>query len=153
MPELPETFWGPENNKGVSQNIRPFIINVSKSVSYARKILLIHLSKLQFKVSLYLYLLHKMCMCMCACNYFLILDFLNKVIDDLKARLERKRELVPPLQNAAWTYGMSTTYLETVLEYWRTKYNWFERQALLNKYPQYMTNVQGNLLHLLSAAV
>lgn len=67
-----------------------------------------------------------------------------KTIDDLKQRLANKRELVEPLEDAAWTYGISTTYLKDVLEYWRTKYNWSERQALLNKYPQYVTNIQGN---------
>jgi len=62
----------------------------------------------------------------------------------LKERLEKRREFVPPLENVAWTYGISTIYLENILEYWRTKYNWSERQALLNKYPQYTTNIQGN---------
>jgi len=68
-----------------------------------------------------------------------------KVIDDLKDRLAKRREFTPPLENAAWSYGISTTYLEDVLEYWRTKYNWPERQKLLNNYPQYMTNIQGAL--------
>lgn len=71
--------------------------------------------------------------------------FFNKVIDDLKQRLTNRRELVEPLENAAWTYGISSTHLNDILEYWHTKYNWSERQALLNKYLQYKTNIQGNL--------
>ncbi|KAH0951508.1 hypothetical protein HN011_003406 [Eciton burchellii] len=100
VPRLPETFWGPEKNKGASQDIRPFIIDIPKST-----------------------------------------------IDDLKDRLAKRREFTPPLENAAWTYGISTTYLKDVLEYWRTKYNWPERQKLLNNYPQYMTNIQGLDIH------
>ncbi|XP_011691228.1 PREDICTED: juvenile hormone epoxide hydrolase 1-like [Wasmannia auropunctata] len=100
VPKLPETFWGPERNKGASEEVRPFVIKVPKSV-----------------------------------------------IDDLNERLKNRRELVEPLQDAAWTYGVSTTYLKDVLEYWRTKYNWTHREALLNKYPQYMTNIQGLDIH------
>lgn len=69
---------------------------------------------------------------------------MNKVIDDLNERLVKKRKLVEPLEDVAWTYGISTTYLNDIIEYWHTKYNWSERQTLLNKYPQYMTNIQGN---------
>ncbi|XP_018309198.1 juvenile hormone epoxide hydrolase 1 isoform X2 [Mycetomoellerius zeteki] len=100
VPNLPETFWGPEKNKEASKEVRSFTIAVSKSV-----------------------------------------------IDDLNERLKNRRELVEPLEDAAWTYGMNTTYLKDVLEYWSTNYNWSERQALLNKYPQYMTNVQGLDIH------
>ncbi|XP_014484117.1 PREDICTED: uncharacterized protein LOC106749308 [Dinoponera quadriceps] len=100
VPDLPETFWGPEKNKGASKEIRPFVINVPKSV-----------------------------------------------IDDLNQRLENAREFVEPLEDAAWTYGVSSTYLKDVVQYWRTKYNWTERQALLNKYPQYVTNIQGLNIH------
>ncbi|XP_012218175.1 juvenile hormone epoxide hydrolase 1 [Linepithema humile] len=100
IPNLPETFWGPEKNKGASKEIRPFVINISKSV-----------------------------------------------IDDLNERLAKRRELVEPLEDAAWTYGISSTYLKDILEYWQTKYNWSQRQALLNKYPQYVTNVQGLDIH------
>ncbi|XP_046418308.1 juvenile hormone epoxide hydrolase 1-like isoform X2 [Neodiprion fabricii] len=69
------------------------------------------------------------------------------VIDDLKTRLSRTRSLTKPLEGAAWTYGVNTGYLQTVLEYWREKYNWTERQALLNKYPQFKTNIQGLDIH------
>ncbi|XP_072764444.1 juvenile hormone epoxide hydrolase 1 [Anoplolepis gracilipes] len=100
VPDLPETFWGPEKNKEASKDIRSFVINVPKSV-----------------------------------------------IDDLNERLEKKRELVKPLEDVEWTYGISTIYLNDILEHWRTKYNWSERQALLNKYPQYITNIQGLDIH------
>lgn len=75
----------------------------------------------------------------------------NKVIDDLNERLAKKRELVEPLEGAAWTYGFSTTYLKDVIEYWRTQYNWTERMALLNKYPQFVTNIQGNISSVLDS--
>lgn len=61
----------------------------------------------------------------------------------MKYRLAHRRTYKKPLENVGWTYGISTKYLNTVLDYWRDKYNWTERQALLNKYPQFMTTIQG----------
>ncbi|XP_031835128.1 juvenile hormone epoxide hydrolase 1 [Nomia melanderi] len=71
----------------------------------------------------------------------------NTVLEDLKYRLAHRRPYVEPLEEAAWTYGISTKYLNTVLNYWKDKYNWTERQALLNKYPQFITNIQGLDIH------
>ncbi|KAL6429368.1 hypothetical protein ACFW04_008209 [Cataglyphis niger] len=76
-----------------------------------------------------------------------IINTPKSVIDDLNERLVKKRKLAEPLEDVAWTYGISTTYLDNILEHWRTKYNWTERQALLNKYPQYITNIQGLDIH------
>lgn len=75
------------------------------------------------------------------------IDVPASVIDDLKYRLEHRRPYVEPLEDAAWTYGISTKYLNTVLDYWKNKYNWTERQALLNKYPQFKTIIQGLDIH------
>ncbi|XP_015187740.1 PREDICTED: juvenile hormone epoxide hydrolase 1-like, partial [Polistes dominula] len=99
-PDLPETFWGPDKNKGASKEIRPFKIDVPQSV-----------------------------------------------LDDLNKRLENPRLNVEPLEGVAWTYGVPAPYLKNIIEYWRNKYNWNERQALLNKYPQFVTNIQGLNIH------
>ncbi|XP_076173256.1 juvenile hormone epoxide hydrolase 1 [Ptiloglossa arizonensis] len=71
----------------------------------------------------------------------------ESVIEDLKNRLAHRRPYVEPLEDAAWTYGISTKYLNTVLDYWKDKYKWNERQKLLNKYPQFKTNIQGLDIH------
>ncbi|KAI4493214.1 hypothetical protein M0802_009502 [Mischocyttarus mexicanus] len=99
-PNLPETFWGPEKNKAASKEIRPFVIDVPKSV-----------------------------------------------IDDLNKRLENPKLNIEPLEGVSWTYGLPAPYLKNIIDYWRTKYNWSERQALLNKYPQFVTNIQGLDIH------
>nr|XP_046470969.1 juvenile hormone epoxide hydrolase 1-like [Neodiprion pinetum] len=75
------------------------------------------------------------------------IDVPKEIIDDLNARLSRTRSLRKPLDSAGWTYGVNSEHLQTVLEYWRTKYNWTERQTLLNKYPQFKTNIQGLDIH------
>ncbi|XP_047356649.1 juvenile hormone epoxide hydrolase 1-like [Vespa velutina] len=99
-PDLPETFWGPEKNKAASKNVRPFKVDVPKSV-----------------------------------------------IDDLNKRLENPRLDVEPLEGVAWTYGVPAPYLKKIITYWHNKYNWTERQSLLNKYPQFVTNIQGLDIH------
>ncbi|XP_043510382.1 juvenile hormone epoxide hydrolase 1-like [Frieseomelitta varia] len=75
------------------------------------------------------------------------IDVPAKILDDLKYRLAHRRTYAAPLEGVAWTYGISTKYLNTVLDYWRDNYNWSERQALLNKYPQFITNIQGLDIH------
>lgn len=67
------------------------------------------------------------------------------MIDDLNERLDKTRNYVPPLENAAWTYGVSSNYFKNVINYWRNKYDWSKRQALLNKYPQFITTIQGKI--------
>ncbi|XP_076238703.1 juvenile hormone epoxide hydrolase 1 [Calliopsis andreniformis] len=75
------------------------------------------------------------------------IDVSSSVIEDLKYRLSHRRSYVEPLEDVAWTYGISSKYLNPVLDYWNNKYNWSERQALLNKYPQFVTNIQGLNIH------
>ncbi|XP_014218988.2 uncharacterized protein LOC106647206 [Copidosoma floridanum] len=75
------------------------------------------------------------------------IDVSKKVIDDLNDRLDKTRWPAEPLEGAAWTYGISSTYLKTVLKYWRHDYDWSKRQALLNRYPQFITKIQGLDVH------
>ncbi|KAL2728875.1 juvenile hormone epoxide hydrolase 1-like [Vespula squamosa] len=75
------------------------------------------------------------------------IDVPTSVIDDLNKRLENPRLNVEPLEGTAWTYGIPAPYLKKIISYWRNKYNWTERQALLNKYPQFVTNIQGLDIH------
>lgn len=42
---------------------------------------------------------------------------------------------------------MNTNLLTKIVEYWKTKYNWREREHFLNKYPQFKTNIQGLSIH------
>ncbi|XP_033323810.1 juvenile hormone epoxide hydrolase 1 [Megalopta genalis] len=75
------------------------------------------------------------------------IDVPASVIEDLKHRLATRRSYVQPLENVGWTYGISTEFLNSVLDHWKDKYNWTERQALLNKYPQFKTVIQGLDIH------
>lgn len=64
---------------------------------------------------------------------------------DLKFRLDRflKMPLTPPLENIGFQYGFNTDYLRSVIQYWKDKYNWLDRQKFLNSIPQFVTSVNG----------
>lgn len=62
-------------------------------------------------------------------------------------RLNATRSFHPPLEGIGFQYGFNTKYLQTVLDFWKTKYVWAERQTLLNSLPQYTTSVAGLKIH------
>lgn len=68
-------------------------------------------------------------------------------MDDLRHRLENAREFVAPLLGAKQEYGLNSTLLKEIVDYWKTDYKWSEREAYLNKYPQFTLKVQGLNLH------
>lgn len=72
-----------------------------------------------------------------------------QVITDLNGQLDRflRRVPTPPLENQGFQYGFNTDYLRTVVTFWRNKYQWKEREAYLNQFPQFKTNVNGLDLH------
>ncbi|RZC42038.1 juvenile hormone epoxide hydrolase-like protein, partial [Asbolus verrucosus] len=71
------------------------------------------------------------------------------VLKDLQQRLTNARTFVPPLEGIQQQYGINTKLLNNIVDYWRTKYNWREREKFLNQFPQYTVSVQGLRLHYL----
>nr|AMR44689.1 juvenile hormone epoxide hydrolase [Mylabris cichorii] len=73
----------------------------------------------------------------------------DEALEDLKNRLSNAKPLTHPLESIQHQYGINTKLLNEIIEFWRTKYNWREREAFLNKFPQYTVNVQGLRIHYL----
>ncbi|KAK5642982.1 hypothetical protein RI129_009149 [Pyrocoelia pectoralis] len=71
----------------------------------------------------------------------------DEVLSDLKHRLEIDRPYTPPLEGIQQQYGFNTNLLTEILEYWKNKYNWREREVFLNQFPQFKTNIQGLDIH------
>lgn len=79
------------------------------------------------------------------------------ILNDLKARLERELEvnssqspiprLPQPLEGIGFEYGFNSKFLQVVGKYWLEKYNWSERQKLLNQYPHFKTKIGGLDIH------
>jgi pimeloyl-ACP methyl ester carboxylesterase len=69
-------------------------------------------------------------------------------IDDLHIRLERTR-WPQQLPGVGWERGVPTGYLQELAEYWRTGYDWREREAELNQIPQFTTTIDDQTIHFL----
>ncbi|XP_063244853.1 juvenile hormone epoxide hydrolase 1-like [Bacillus rossius redtenbacheri] len=75
----------------------------------------------------------------------------QELLDDLNDRLELLPDLAPPLEGVGFEYGFNSEYLQEVVRHWHDKYNWREREALLNSLPQFKTYVDGLDLHFIHA--
>lgn len=73
--------------------------------------------------------------------------FHDKMIADLRYRLNNHRKPVPPLEGIGFEYGFNSNILDGWLQYWAEEYPFKEREIFLNKYPQYVTNIQGLDIH------
>src|SRR5687768_17437480 len=67
-------------------------------------------------------------------------------INDLNQRLSNTRwpcEMI----NEGWKKGAPTDYLKGLVDYWLNKFDWKKQEALLNKYPQFITEIDGQNIH------
>ncbi|GBP43024.1 Juvenile hormone epoxide hydrolase [Eumeta japonica] len=71
----------------------------------------------------------------------------NKMIEELINKLENRKNFTRSLRQSANRYGLNRDLLNDVLEYWHRSYDFRNREKVLNKYPQYVTNIQGLDIH------
>lgn len=67
-------------------------------------------------------------------------------LDDLRTRLLRAR-LPEAIPGVGWDYGVDMDYLRSLLDYWRTDYDWRAAEARLNEFDHFRTRIQGHLIH------
>jgi pimeloyl-ACP methyl ester carboxylesterase len=69
-------------------------------------------------------------------------------LDDLRRRLRAtrwpERECVDD-----WSQGIPLAYVQDVCAYWAEKYDWRAREARLNRFPQFRTQIDGLGIHFL----
>lgn len=72
-----------------------------------------------------------------------------EVIEKLRSKLNDPPTLVKPLEGAAFEYGFNSNRLQDILKYWKTSYldKWNEREAFLNQFPHFKTQIQGLNIH------
>ncbi|MBT1696717.1 alpha/beta hydrolase [Fulvivirgaceae bacterium PWU4] len=51
--------------------------------------------------------------------------------------------------NEGWKKGVPTDYLKKLADYWRHQFDWKKQEALLNQYPQFITEIDGQNIHFL----
>jgi pimeloyl-ACP methyl ester carboxylesterase len=75
-------------------------------------------------------------------------------LDDLRERLDRTRWPEPETVAGSedpWAQGVPVAWLRDVVEYWRSSYDWREREARLNAVPQFRTTIDGLGVHFVHA--
>lgn len=75
------------------------------------------------------------------------INFSEKDVKDLEARLALPLRLTPPLEDSKFTYGMNSEALQKIIHYWRHDYDWRKREAKLNLYPHFKTRIEGLDVH------
>lgn len=76
------------------------------------------------------------------------IDIPQEQIDDLHARLGATR-WPDELPGAGWDRGVPLEYLKGLAEYWRTSFDWRAAEAELNRYPQFIEEIDGAPVHFL----
>ncbi|NUO60504.1 MAG: alpha/beta fold hydrolase [Hamadaea sp.] len=76
------------------------------------------------------------------------IDVPQAQLDDLATRLDR---IIWPneLPDADGSYGMTDNRVRTLVEHWRTAFDWRALEARLNAYPQFVTEIDGEDIHFL----
>ncbi|WP_194813775.1 epoxide hydrolase family protein [Nocardia sp. XZ_19_385] len=71
-------------------------------------------------------------------------------LDDLRDRLTRTRSPHPvPGTGSDSDHGIATDYLHELAAYWADGFDWRAHEAELNRYPQFVTEIDGQIIHLL----
>jgi epoxide hydrolase len=69
-------------------------------------------------------------------------------LDDLRDRLTRTR-WAADIPGTGWSRGVPTDYLRDLAAYWASKYDWRAQEEALNAYPQFITTIDGAMVHFL----
>lgn len=78
------------------------------------------------------------------------IDIDERALEDLRRRLETTR--FPEAETPDdWSQGVPLTYAREIRDYWLNDYNWHERQQLHNRFPQYLTEIDGLDIHFIHA--
>ena len=69
-------------------------------------------------------------------------------LEDLRRRLRATRwPEAEPVDD--WSQGIPLSYVQDVCQYWGEKYDWRTREARLNEFPQFRTEIDGLGIHFL----
>ena len=70
----------------------------------------------------------------------------DEVLADLRQRLALTR-WPEDAGNDDWYYGVNRAYLQELIDYWRTDFDWRKAEAAINVYEHYRVEVEGVPVH------
>lgn len=68
-------------------------------------------------------------------------------VDAIRRRLADAAWTYAPADDEDWRYGADVRWLRSFVDYWIEDYDWARAQAGLNRWPQFMTEIDGIDLH------
>jgi epoxide hydrolase len=74
------------------------------------------------------------------------IDVPDAALADLKSRLADTR-WPEQLPGEPWDRGVPVEYLKRLAQYWADGFDWREQERLLNSYPQFLTEIDGQTIH------
>lgn len=75
-----------------------------------------------------------------------IVDIPQADLDDLDNRLARTR-YPAAAPGDDWTYGVPNHYLQEMVAQWRGDFDWRAQEARMNRFPHYLTDIDGQTIH------
>jgi epoxide hydrolase len=77
-------------------------------------------------------------------------DVPQAVLDDLHDRLARTRwpDQIP---GSGWDYGTDLAYLQDLCDTWLHKFDWRAQEAKFNRWPHFLTDIDGQQIHFIHA--
>jgi epoxide hydrolase len=73
------------------------------------------------------------------------IEIAQSAIEDLKSRLEGTRWPHPTTDD--WSRGQPVGFVRQLADYWLHEFDWRKQEALLNAYPQFLTEIDGQTIH------
>ena len=74
----------------------------------------------------------------------------QQTLDDLRDRLRRTR-WTQAAEDDGWAHGTSRIYLQELVEYWQTSFDWRRQEEALNRLPHFRAEVDGLGVHFIHA--
>lgn len=74
------------------------------------------------------------------------IDVPNAVLDDLRMRLARTR-WPDQLPGSGWDYGTERGYLQQLVAYWATEFDWRAHEEVINSFDHFKTVIDGVDVH------
>jgi epoxide hydrolase len=76
------------------------------------------------------------------------IDIAQADLDDLQERLADTR-WPSELEDVGWSRGVPVDYMTGLAKYWRDEFDWRAQETRLNQFPQFTTEIDGQLIHFL----
>jgi pimeloyl-ACP methyl ester carboxylesterase len=75
-------------------------------------------------------------------------DVSDEKLRDIYQRVAAYRHFPPPEgEGDDWSYGINSRWLEALCGYWLHEYDWRETERVLNRYPQFVAEIDGINTH------